>query len=90
MVDAPYRRDAPLLALTVREQEVRQAVEAKGNVLQAAGGGVLGLRIWEVNEGDTVVLLVVRDEGDHVVAICDTAAEERGVKVLHCFQICCP
>lgn len=73
MVDAPDRRDAASFTLPVRQKESRQCRKREGDVFQAGTRRDFRSRVRHADESDAVVLFVVCDEGDEVVAVGDGA-----------------
>ena len=87
MVGAPDGRHAVLETLLVGGEELGEGVEGECDVLETGGVAHFGREVGDVDEGDTVVLVVVGDEGDGRVAVHDAAAEEDGVEGDHGIEL---
>jgi hypothetical protein len=83
MINTPNGQNPPRLPLAIRQAQVRQVVERKGDVLQPAGLPVLVRGAGDRDHGDAVVLLVVGQEREELVLVGGVGAQERLVEGVH-------
>lgn len=88
MIQTNGRQDAELFPLAIGQREVVERVEREGHMVHACGVLRLGGGAGDADDGDAVVLLVVAEEGEHLVFIAGGRAEEVFVIVDHRLEVC--
>jgi hypothetical protein len=89
MVDAAMRADADRLQALVIVDQIVEAAEGEGDVMQPgfpAGLGPVGFALGQrpgVEKGDAVVLVVIADERDALGLVENFGAEHRAIPIDH-------
>ena len=81
MVGAPNGLEAVFKTLLVRGQELGEGVEGEGCVLETCGFVYSGREAGDVHDRDTVVFIVIGNEGNERIPVNHVGAEEVGVEI---------